>query len=81
MADLRQVADAASGGLGVGLHIHRPKPARTIPTSLRPGRSLAHGCRYTLAADVPAAAATLTVRENPAATLDDGRRLLKFGKN
>ncbi|MGI6416657.1 MAG: hypothetical protein ACOX1P_13380 [Thermoguttaceae bacterium] len=83
MADLRQVADAVrQAGLGAGLHIHYSKAGKSDPyVTPVPDDRLHTVASYTLAADAPAGAATLTVRENPAgATLDDGRRILKLGK-
>lgn len=83
MADLKKVADAIrAAGLKAGLHIHYSKAARTDPYVTPVPNERFHKLRtFTLSADVDAQSPVLPVQEDPAgATRDEGRRVLKIGK-
>jgi len=81
--DLREVTDRIrAAGLKVGMHLHYSKADRadSYVTPVPDGRL--HKIRaFTLSAAVNEKADTIPVRENPAGcTRDDGRRILKIGK-
>lgn len=84
MADLKKVTDAIRGaGLTVGLHLHYNKTTTTRDAYVTPvpDDRLNAVRRFTLSADVDAAASTIGVDENPGGSaLADGMRLLKVGK-
>jgi len=82
MADLKQVTDAIRGaGLKLGLHIHYSKAYKTDRYVTPVPDSRLHLLRrFTLAADVDAAARAIRVVQAPAGcTLDAGRRVLRVG--
>ncbi len=82
-ADLRKVTDKIrAAGLKVGLHIHYSKAVKTDPYVTPVPDDRLHAVRaFTLAAAVDEKAGTIPVQENPAGcTRDDGRRILKAGK-
>ncbi|MBN2293847.1 MAG: hypothetical protein JXM70_15570 [Pirellulales bacterium] len=83
MADLQKMTDAIRrAGLKVGLHIHYSKAHKIDPYVTPVPDERLHKVRtFTLAEPVDAGADTLSVKENPEkCTLDEGRRILKVGK-
>lgn len=83
MADLKWMADEIRhAGLMIGLQIHYNKAVKTDPyVTPVPDDRLHLTRKFTLAAPIDAAATTIAVREDPAGcTRDDGRRILKVGK-
>ncbi len=83
MADLKKVTDTIrSAGMKVGLHIHYCKARKNDAYVTPVPDDRLHSIRtFTFAADVSADADELPVNEDPkGCTLDEGRRLLKVGK-
>lgn len=83
MADLKGMADQIrKAGLKIGLHIHYSKAVKTDSYVTPVPDDRLHLIRkFTLAAPIDETATTITVREDPAGcTRDDGRRILKIGK-
>jgi len=83
MADLKKVTDAIrKAGLKLGLHIHYNKAHKGDPYVTPVPDDRFHKARtFTLAAPVDKKAKTLTLSQNPkGATLDNGRRILKVGR-
>lgn len=82
MDDLRaMVKKISDAGMIPGIHIHYNKTHKTdayVTPQPDPRLNVRH--RYTLAKPVDAAAAAITVEENPrTCTLDNARRILKLG--
>ncbi|MFQ6035568.1 MAG: hypothetical protein ACE5NM_06935 [Sedimentisphaerales bacterium] len=83
MADLKKVTDAIrSAGLKLGLHIHYSKAHKTDPYVTPVPDDRFHKVRtFAFARDVDSKAKVIAVNENPkGCILDDGRRILKAGK-
>lgn len=83
MPDLKKVADAIRGaGLKLGLHIHHSKAHKNDPyVTPVPDERLHKIQTFTFAADIDSISSAIPVSENPdGCILDDGRRVLKAGK-
>ncbi len=82
-ADLKKVTDRIrAAGLRVGLHVHYSKAVKTDPYVTPVPDDRFHKVRtFTVAVAVDEKTSTIAVREDPAGcTRDDGRRILKIGK-
>jgi hypothetical protein len=83
MADLKRVTDAIrQAGLKLGLHIHYSKAGKKdLYVTPVPDDRLHILRTFSLASTVSSESTVLPIREDPAgSTLDQGRRLLKLGK-
>jgi len=83
MADLKRVADAVrQAGLAVGLHIHYNKAHKSDPyVTPVPDDRLGKVRRFTLVSAIDEKTGIICVNQTPkGCTLDDGRRILKAGK-
>jgi len=81
--DLKEVTDhIRAAGLKVGMHLHYSKADRTDSYVTPVPDDRLHKVRaFTLSAGVDEKADTISVQENPAGcTRDEGRRILKIGK-
>jgi hypothetical protein len=83
MSDLKKVADSVrNAGLALGLHIHYSKAHKTDSyVTPVPDERLGKIARLSLASAIDEKTSTITVNEHPReCTLDEGRRILKAGK-
>ena len=83
IADLKKVTDAIrEAGLKLGLHIHYSKAHKSDPYVTPVPDDRLHTVRtFTLPLAIDRRTDTITVKENPkGCTLDEGRRILKAGK-